>query len=243
MPRGPGPALAATLVERRDAIDHRETREAVWIAQSETIFRLARVIEFRDEETGHHLQRMSRYCALLADSLGLSGERVEMIRLASQLHDVGKVAVPDSILLKRGELTHAELEVIKSHAETGYRMLAGSSSRVLALGAQIAYTHHERWDGSGYPRGLALEDIPIEGRIAAVADVFDALTSDRAYRAAFPPQTAREMMREQRGAHFQAELLDLFLERRGELEAIRRAYADRGSSHPYRAAPTPVLSP
>ncbi len=148
------------------------------------------------------------------------------MRLASQLHDVGKVAVPDSILLKPGKLTPEEFEVIKGHAETGYEMLAGSSSEVVQLGAQIARTHHERWDGGGYPRGLLGEEIPTEGRIAAVADVFDALTSDRVYRPALPVKSAIQMMREESGRHFDPELLDAFFGARSEIDAIRHAYAD-----------------
>jgi putative two-component system response regulator len=198
----------------------------VWASQAETIFRLARLVEFRDEETGHHLQRMSSYCGILARASGLPEERGELIRLASQLHDVGKVAIPDQILLKHGKLTPAEFEVIKGHAEIGYQMLADSTSEVVQLGAAIARNHHEWWDGGGYPRGLAGEAIPLEGRIAAVADVFDALTSDRVYRSAFPVGSAVEMMRAERGSHFDPQLLDTFLAALGEVEAIRRAYAD-----------------
>jgi putative two-component system response regulator len=210
-----------------DALDDlRRTESKVWISQAETIFRLARVVEFRDEETGHHLQRMSSYCELLARKLGYRSEDAERLRLASQLHDVGKVAIPDSILFKRGKLTGEEFAVIKTHAETGHSMLAGSSSEVVQLGATIALAHHERWDGSGYPRALTHEETPLEGRIAAVADVFDALTSDRVYRPAFPMKTAVEMMRSERGTHFDPEILDVFTLTIDELESIRRAYAD-----------------
>jgi putative two-component system response regulator len=198
----------------------------VWASQAETIFRLARLVEFRDEETGQHLQRMSSYCEILARQIGVPKQRCELIRLASQLHDVGKVAVPDSILLKHGKLTPQELEVIKGHPETGFQMLAGSPSEVVQVGALIARTHHERWDGAGYPRGLAGEDIPMVGRIAAVADVFDALTSDRVYRPAFPVKSAIEMMRAERASHFDPELLDAFLTALPGVEAVRRAYAD-----------------
>ncbi len=135
---------------------------------------------------------MSSYCEILARQIGFSEQHCQLVRLASQLHDVGKVAVPDSILLKRGKLTPEEFEVIKGHAETGFQMLSGSASEVVQMGALIARTHHERWDGSGYPRGLAGEDIPAEGRIAAVADVFDALTSDRVYRSALPVKSAHQ---------------------------------------------------
>ncbi len=198
----------------------------VWASQAETIFRLARMVEFRDEETGQHLHRMSSYCEILARKIGWDEQRREQIRLASQLHDVGKVAIPDSILLKPGKLTDEEFDVIKGHAEAGYRMLAGSASEVVRMGAEIARTHHERWDGKGYQRGLMGEEIPVEGRIAAVADVFDALTSDRVYRSALPVKSAIEMMRDERGAHFDPDLLDAFLGALDEVEAIRRAYAD-----------------
>jgi putative two-component system response regulator len=198
----------------------------VRVSQAETILRLARLMEFRDDDTGHHLHRMSSYCELLARQIGLSEERCEFVRLASQLHDVGKVAVPDSILLKPGKLTEAEFEVIKEHTETGHKMLAGSASEVVQLGALIARTHHERWDGSGYPRGLAGVEIPLDGRIAAVADVFDALTSDRVYRSALSVKSAVEMMSAERGQHFDPELLDAFLRALPATEAIREAYAD-----------------
>ncbi|MGH2910856.1 MAG: HD domain-containing phosphohydrolase [Solirubrobacteraceae bacterium] len=213
-----------TLEEALQDLELSETK--VWVSQAETIFRLARLVEFRDEETGHHLHRMSSFCEILARKKGLSQQRCEFIRLASQLHDVGKVAVPDSILLKRGKLTPEEFEVMKSHAETGFQMLAGSGAEVVQLGALIARTHHERWNGSGYPRGLAGKDIPLEGRIAAIADVFDALTSDRVYRSALPVASAIKMMQDERGQHFDPELLDLFLGAQPEVEAIRQAYAD-----------------
>jgi len=213
--------------ELEEALQDLELSETkVRVSQAETIFRLARMVEFRDEETGHHLHRMSSYCQILARESGFAEEHCELIRLASQLHDVGKVAVPDSILLKRGKLTPEEFEIIKNHAETGFQMLSGSTSEVVQLGALIARTHHERWDGSGYPRGLAGEAIPPEGRIAAVADVFDALTSDRVYRSALPVTSAIELMRSERATHFDPRLLDLFIGALPEVETIRQAYAD-----------------
>ncbi len=223
--------LQAAVVKRDDelaeALQDLELAETkVWVSQAETILRLARLMEFRDEETGQHLHRMSSHCGLLARQVGLSAERCELVRLASQLHDVGKVAIPDSILLKPGKLTAAEFEVMKGHAETGYKMLAGSTSEVVRLGAVIAHTHHERWDGRGYPRGLAGEDIPLEGRIAAVADVFDALTSDRVYRSALSVKAAVQMIRDERGQHFDPELLDSFAVTLPDMDAIRQANAD-----------------
>jgi putative two-component system response regulator len=223
--------LKATVQERsqtlEDALqDLKVSQTQVWASQAETIFRLARMVEFRDEETGHHLHRMSSYCEIIARAVGFTAQRCEMVRLASQLHDVGKVAVPDSILLKRGKLTLEEFEVIKRHAETGFQMLAGSPAEVVQLGALIARTHHERYDGDGYPRGLAGEAIPQEGRMAAIADVFDALTSDRVYRSAVPVKSAIQMMQEDRGHHFDPELLDVFMAAQPEVDTIRRAYAD-----------------
>ncbi len=219
--------VAARSDELAQAMQNLELSEQkVWVSQAETIFRLARLVEFRDEETGQHVHRMSSYCELLARALGLPSEDCERLRLASQLHDVGKVAVPDEVLLKPGKLTPDEFEIVKGHAETGYKMLAGSTSELVQLGGTIAYTHHERWDGSGYPRELAGEQIPLEGRIAAVADVFDALTSDRVYRPALPIKSAVEIMRDERGRHFEAGMLDTFLHTQSEIEEIRAQYAD-----------------
>jgi len=223
-------SLRSTVQERSHELegalqDLRLSKNQVWASQAETIFRLARMVEFRDEDTGHHLHRMSAFCEILARRAGSSEDRAEMVRLASQLHDIGKVAVPDSILLKPGKLTVEEFEVMKSHAETGFQMLADSPSEVVQLGSAIARSHHERWDGSGYPRGLSGEEIPLEGRIAALADVFDALTSDRVYRPAFPVQSAVEIMREEHG-HFDPEMLHEFHAALPELETIRTAYAD-----------------
>jgi putative two-component system response regulator len=200
-----------------------ETR--VWSSQAETIFQLARVVEYRDEETGMHLQRMGAYCEILARQSGLIAEECERLRLASQLHDVGKVAIPDSILLKHGKLTDEEFETIKTHAAIGHKMLAGSRSEIVQLGAVIAHSHHEWWDGAGYPQGLAGEQIPREGRIAAIADVYDALTTDRVYRSAFPLKAAADMMRAERATHFDPELLDTFLEVLPDIEAMHFAYS------------------
>lgn len=213
--------------ELANALQSLELSESkVWASQAETIFRLARMVEFRDEETGRHVHRMSSYCEIIARQIGYSAEESERVRLASQLHDVGKVAVPDSILLKPGKLTPEEFEIVKGHTDAGHKMLLGSSSEIVQLGSLIAYTHHERWDGTGYPRGLAGETIPREGRIAAVADVFDALTTDRVYRAALPTKSAVKMMRQERGQHFDPALLDAFLLAQPEVEEVRERYAD-----------------
>jgi HD-GYP domain-containing protein (c-di-GMP phosphodiesterase class II)/methylmalonyl-CoA mutase cobalamin-binding subunit len=186
------------------------------IAQAETVRRLSMAVEFRDEDTGAHIERIGRFSTLLAEYIGMDSEFCERLKHAAPLHDVGKVAIPDAILLKPGPLTPQERAIVETHAEEGHRLVRGSSSSILDLAATIALSHQEKWDGSGYPRGLRGEEIPIEGRIVAVADVFDALTSDRVYRKAFPVDEAIQMMREQRGRHFDPVLLDAFLEVLGE---------------------------
>jgi putative two-component system response regulator len=180
-------------------------------SQEETIRKLALAAEHRDTETGAHTQRMSAYCHLLATRVGKSSEVADSIRLASLLHDIGKIAVPDTILLKPGPLTTEERLSVERHALVGYEILKDSTSKLLQLGATIALTHHEWWNGTGYPRGLKRDEIPIEGRIAAVSDVFDAITSDRPYRPAFPLTQAVEIMRGRSGPHLDSELVDLFL--------------------------------
>jgi len=182
------------------------------LAHVETVRRLSMAVEFRDEATGAHTERIGRFSRLLAEQIGMDPEFCVRLSHAAPLHDVGKVAIPDTILLKPGPLTPEERAIIETHAEEGYRLVRGSSSSILDLAATIALSHQEKWDGSGYPRGLAGEAIPIEGRIVAVADVFDALTSDRVYRPAFSVDKAVQMMREERGRHFDPVLLDAFME-------------------------------
>jgi HD-GYP domain-containing protein (c-di-GMP phosphodiesterase class II)/methylmalonyl-CoA mutase cobalamin-binding subunit len=186
------------------------------IAQAETVRRLSMAVEFRDEDTGAHIERIGRFSTLLAEHIGMDPDFCERLGHAAPLHDVGKVAIPDAILLKPGPLTPEERAIVETHAEEGHRLVRGSSSSILDMAATIALSHQEKWDGSGYPRGLKGEAIPIEGRIVAVADVFDALTSDRVYRKAFSVDDAVQMMREQRGRHFDPVLLDAFMEVLGQ---------------------------
>jgi diguanylate cyclase (GGDEF)-like protein len=231
------------LHERRRAEDElvdtvarlRQAESALQLSQAETIRRLAFAAEFRNAETGRHTERMSRYCELLARKLELDDERCELIRLASGLHDVGKIAIPDRILLKPSSLTDSERRVMERHAEIGHRLLANSSSELLDVAATIALTHHERYDGTGYPRGLAGEAIPLEGRIAAVADVFDAITSNRVYRRALELDEAIVVMREGRGAQFDPLVLDLFLEAIGDVRAIAEGPSVEEETHEPRA--------
>ena len=188
------------------------------LSREETVRRLSRAVEYRDEETGGHTERMSAYSALLAGKLGLD---VESIRIASPMHDVGKVALPDHLLLRPGSLNPDERAEMERHTWIGYQILAGSGSALLELGATIALTHHEKWDGTGYPRQLVGSAIPMEGQVAAVADVFDALTSDRPYRKAFSLEETMRTMRAERGKHFDPRLIDLFFENVDQLLEIR----------------------
>jgi putative two-component system response regulator len=194
------------------------------VHQEETVRRLSSMAELRDLETGRHLERMSSYCALIAERFDFRHERVELMRIASPMHDVGKIGIPDNILRKPATLTAEERTIMQQHTVIGYRILSGSDAELLTLAAILAWTHHERYDGSGYPRGISGGDIPLEGRIAAVADVFDALTTDRIYRPAFDVEQAIEMMREQRGAHFDPDVLDRFLDAMAKVEEIRVGY-------------------
>ncbi len=196
----------------RGAIELRRALGELEVAQAETVRRLSMAVEFRDEDTGAHIERIGRFSTLLAVQAGMEGHWCARMSHAAPLHDVGKVAIPDAILLKPGPLTADERAIVETHAEEGHRLLRGSSSSILDLAASIALSHHEKWDGSGYPRGLREEAIPIEGRIVAIADVFDALTSDRVYRRAFSVGRAVKMMLEQRGRHFDPVLLDAFME-------------------------------
>ena len=203
-----------------DVSAEKEAQASLRRSHEETIRRLSRAAEFRDDETGAHIERMSHYCELIAARLGLEPELRERLRIASPMHDVGKIGVADAILLKPGPLDADQRAEMQRHPDIGYGILAGSGAELLDLAATIAWTHHEHFDGSGYPRGLAGEEIPLEGRIAAVADVFDALTSDRVYRAAFSCDEAFVIMRAERGSQFDPCVLDAFLDAEDEIRAI-----------------------
>jgi putative two-component system response regulator len=204
------------------------------LSREETIQRLAIAAEFRDSATAQHIQRMSHYCELLARRYGLTPDRCDLIRTASPMHDIGKIGTPDHVLLKPGKFTPEEFNVIAQHAEIGYRILVGSDAELLKVAALIAWTHHERWDGSGYPRKLKGDAIPLEGRIAAVADAFDALTTERVYKPAFPFEHAVELMTKHRGEHYDPDLLDVFLASIEEIKLIHDQYADHALKMPTR---------
>jgi len=223
--------LEQTVAERTR--DLREALEKLQIADrslrdahEEVVNRLMRAAEFRDNETAQHIRRMSHYCEMLARLSGQNENWCQQMKLASPMHDIGKIGTPDQILLKPGRLEGEELKIMHDHAEIGFRILSGSGTPVLDMGASIAYTHHEKYDGSGYPRGLSGDSIPIEGRITAIADVFDALLSRRVYKAPIALQDVLELMREQKGKHFDPELLSLFLENMDGALAIKAQFPD-----------------
>ena len=194
--------------------------------ERETIVRLARAAEFRDPETGAHIQRMARYSALIAELLSQPESFVSDLLLAAPMHDVGKLGIPDHILLKAGALTPDEREIMKRHTTIGYDILKDSASRVVQLGASIALSHHEKFDGSGYPKQLSGREIPLEGRIVAVADVFDAITSSRPYKKAWPLEQAMGLLREGRTRHFDPDCVDVFLNNIDKALAIRDEFAE-----------------
>jgi putative two-component system response regulator len=179
-------------------------------ARLEILDRLALAAEYRDDDTQEHAWRIGRTCALLALGLGLPHPEVELIRRAAPLHDIGKIGIPDAVLLKPGKLNEDEFEEIKTHTTIGAEILSGSRSPLLRLAERIALTHHERWDGRGYPRGLSGEEIPLSGRIVAVADVFDALTHERPYKEAWPVEKAAAEILGQAGRQFDPGLVDVF---------------------------------
>jgi putative two-component system response regulator len=199
-------------------------------SREETIHRLAAAAELRDNETGQHIERVSRYCDLIARRLGLPYDRCELLRVASPLHDIGKIAIPDHILRKPGPLSPDERLVVETHTEHGYRILAGTREPLLQLGAEIAWTHHERFDGDGYPRRLAGDAIPLAGRIVAVADVFDALVSDRVYRQALPVDEVVATMRAERGGQFDPDALEALLTAFPLALSIRDRFRDERSN-------------
>ncbi|MCZ6795842.1 MAG: response regulator [Planctomycetota bacterium] len=223
------------------------TRELT-ATRRELIHCLARAAEYRDNETGRHVIRVGRFVGIVARELGLPDPLVELMELASPLHDLGKIGIPDSILLKPGKLTPEEFElmqthtglgkkvfecisdnewdIFRGHTDIGAKILDSTESPLLAMAARIAITHHEKWNGSGYPLALAGEDIPIEGRITAVADVFDALSSKRPYKPAFPREKCLKIMKEECGEHFDPQVLDAFLARIQDVVKFQIDYAD-----------------
>lgn len=194
--------------------------------QKEVIFTMGEVGEFRSKETGNHVKRVAEYSYILAIGCGLSRSEAELLRMASPMHDIGKVAIDDSILKKPGKLTDEEFEIMKTHTTMGYEVLRHSTRRIIAAAAIVAYEHHEKYNGRGYPRGLKGEDIHIFGRITAVADVFDALGSDRCYKKAWELESIYELFRKEKSEHFDPVIIDAFFDNLDEILKVRENFKD-----------------
>lgn len=193
-------------------------------AHVDTVHRLTIAAEYKDADTAGHIERTGEYAALIAKALHWSPSAIELIRHAAPMHDVGKLGIPDRVLLKPGPLDPDEWQIMRTHTTIGEGILAGSDSPLIQLGTKIAASHHEKWDGSGYPRGLDGEAIPLAARICAVLDFFDALTMKRPYRDAVPSDEVIGMMEERRGSHFDPKILDCFLGLRTEVESVRASH-------------------
>jgi two-component system response regulator RpfG len=199
--------------------------------ERETLSRLARAIEYRDKGTSAYLERMSHVAGLIAEGLGMAEDEIRLIEMAAPLHDIGKIAIPDEVLMKPGPLDDHQLSIMRRHPRIGHELLSGSQNRFIQAGAIIALRHHERYDGSGYPDGLSGSEIPIEARIVAVADVFDALISPRPYKAAWTVESALDYLVEQSGKLFDPQCVQALLNHRPRLDDICQRYS-AGSQRP-----------
>ncbi len=198
---------------------HRDLQEAY----EDTVFRLVRASEYKDKDTGSHIARISRYSTLLATKLGLSNNEIEIIGLASPMHDVGKIGIPDSIILKKGMLTDTEFNIVKSHTTIGAVILENSKASILQHAHTIALSHHEHWNGSGYPYGLSKNEIPLMARIVSLTDTFDALTSSRPYKSPYPVDIACAIISRAKGFQFDPEITDIFLNNIDEFIEIKNS--------------------
>ncbi|WP_261904180.1 HD-GYP domain-containing protein [Vibrio fortis] len=203
-----------------------KTRE-INLGKLETLSILGRAAEFKDNETGMHVMRMSHYCEILAKASGMTDEDAETLRDAAPMHDIGKIGIPDSVLLKPGKLDAEEWTIMQKHVEYGVEILGTQSdSKLMKMAIQVAQYHHEKWDGSGYPNRIAGEDIPLVGRIAAVADVFDALTAERPYKKAWSVDEALSLFEEQKGKHFDPRIVELLFENLPQILAVKDKFKD-----------------
>ena len=217
------------IYDQNRALEEKVKQRTSELDQSrlEIIRRLGRAAEYRDNETGLHVIRMSYYSRIIAKGIGMDDNEADIILNAAPMHDVGKIGIPDTILLKPGPLDDAERTIMQKHAEFGAEIIGEHENILLKSARSAALTHHERWDGKGYPAGLAGEDIPVIGRILAIADVFDALLSDRPYKKAWPLERALELMRNEAGSHFDPQLVRVFMNGIDEVKEIMKTHADR----------------
>lgn len=220
--------LEAEVAKRTEQL--RRAFDKIKVASLDTIYRLTRAAEYKDEDTGAHIQRMSNYSATVARKFGLNEKSVESILYAAPMHDVGKIGIPDHILLKPGKLDPDEWEIMKQHTIMGEGILKGPDGGFIKLGETIALTHHEKWDGTGYPKGLKGKKIPQVGRITAIADVFDALTSKRPYKEPFSIEKSFTIIKEGRGTHFDPDVVDAFFALEDEILSIKGKYKDEEES-------------
>ncbi|WP_323587233.1 PAS domain S-box protein [Aliarcobacter butzleri] len=211
---------------RHDITEIENLHDELEDTQREIIYKLGEIGETRSSETGNHVKRVAEYSRLLAQKVNLSQEDANRLFIASPMHDIGKIGIPDAILNKPGKLNEDEWKIMKTHTQIGYDILKDSKRETLRAAGIVSYTHHEKWDGTGYPLGLKGEDIHIFGRITAVADVFDALGSDRCYKKAWPLENILELFRNEKGKHFDPKLIDIFIENLDEFLAIRDSYKD-----------------
>jgi len=200
--------------------------EEIEQTQKEIIFTMGEIGESRSKETGNHVKRVAEYSKVLALKYGLSPSESELIKMASPMHDIGKVSIPDEVLKKPGKLTDEEFEIIKAHSQTGFDLLKNSNRQILQSAAIIAHQHHEKWNGKGYPQGLKGEEIHIYGRITAIADVFDALASDRCYKKAWELDRVINLFKEERGIQFDPKIVEVFLDSLDEILALKEKYVD-----------------
>jgi len=209
------------LRERRLRQIARKAHEELKESYIDSIHRLVMAAEYKDEDTGDHIIRIGKYCSLIAEKLNLPEKFVNTIHYAAPMHDIGKIGIPDKILLKPGKLTQIEFETIKTHAQIGARLLSRSKSKILQMAQEIALTHHEKFNGKGYPNQLKGADIPISGRIVAIADTFDALTSKRPYKEPYPKEITLNILQKERGEQFDPAILDIFINNFNEFFEIR----------------------
>ncbi len=216
--------LERTLQEYSHGLENIVKKQTLVIRQTqeETIYRLLAALESRDDETGGHVRRIALFSVLLAEANGLTNDEIEDLRLAAPMHDIGKIGVPDAILRKPSFLTDLEYDIMKTHTSIGAQILSESSYPMLQLAHDIALTHHEKWNGTGYPNGLAGKDIPLAGRIVALVDVYDALGHDRVYHKALPENEVLKIMTKGRGDHFDPEIFDLFMKRLADFKTISK---------------------
>lgn len=218
--------IRRVLRERSLRETAQNSHEELKQAYVDSIHRLVMASEFKDEDTGNHIIRIGEYASLMAKQLNQDDQYIETIEYAAPMHDVGKIGIPDIILLKPGKLTKEEFDAMKGHTRIGAKLLSNSKSRILQMAKEIALSHHEKYNGKGYPNGLSGEDIPLSGRIVAIADTFDALSSKRPYKEPYPPEMVFDIIRRERDAHFDPVVTDIFLEHFEDFLAIRQKSGD-----------------